>query len=264
MHRCFVCIVHCALCISIAACAPRRLELPTDQGTPLLDFANIYSQLVSTCAGVKTLTAELALSGRAGGQDLRGRVIAGFARPASMRLEGVAPFGPPAFILVARDAVGTVLLPRENRVLQGARADEILGALTGVALSPADLQAIMTGCVMPASDATGGRVHGNGLASLDLTGGATLYIQREGTRWRLRAATRPGWQIEYPGWQGEFPRTVRLRSRDEAAGVNITAGISQLEANVDLAASAFTVDVPPRALALTLDELRNRGPIRGR
>jgi len=42
------------------------------------------------------------MSGRAGRQKVRGRVVAGFARPASMRLEGVAPFGPPAFILVAR------------------------------------------------------------------------------------------------------------------------------------------------------------------
>ena len=43
--------------------------------------------------------AELGLAGRAGSQRLRGRVVAGFERPASMRLEGVAPFGPPAFTI---------------------------------------------------------------------------------------------------------------------------------------------------------------------
>jgi hypothetical protein len=247
-----------------AGCAGRRLDLPTDPGTPLPDFANVYAQLTSSCAGINTLTAELSLSGRAGGQNLRGRVIAGFARPASIRLEGVAPFGPPAFILVARDAVGTLLLPRDNRVLQAAPAQDILGALTGVALSPADLQAIVTGCVMPASKATGGRVHRNGLASLDLAGDATLYADREGAQWRLRAATRPGWEIEYPEWQDEFPRTVRLRSVDPALGVNITAAMSQIEANVDLSPAAFAVDVPERAIPVTLDELRNSGPIRGK
>src|SRR6185436_15855139 len=61
-----------------------RLRLPTDAGTPLPDSADVYRQATSSCAGVKTLTAELALSGKAEGQNLRGRVIAGFARPASM------------------------------------------------------------------------------------------------------------------------------------------------------------------------------------
>ena len=32
-----------------------------------------------------------------------------------MRLEGVAPFGPPAFILAARGAMAVLLLPREDR-----------------------------------------------------------------------------------------------------------------------------------------------------
>src|SRR6476646_11200910 len=106
-------------------------------------------QLSAACAGVRTLTAEIALSGRAGRQKLRGRVIAGFARPASMRLEGVAPFGPPGFILVSRGGDATLLLPREERVVTGASPEDVLGALTGVALAPADLHAVLTGCVLP-------------------------------------------------------------------------------------------------------------------
>jgi hypothetical protein len=85
--------------------------------------------LSAACRGVRTLTAELALAGRAGPDKLRGRVQAGFTRPSAMRLEGVAPFGPPAFILVARDRTATLVLPRESGVLRGAQADEILGAL---------------------------------------------------------------------------------------------------------------------------------------
>jgi len=212
---------------------------------------------------VKTLTAELALSGKAEGQNLRGRVIAGFARPASMRLEGVAPFGPPAFILAARDGTGTLLLPRDNRVLLKARPEEILGALTGVALSPADLQAIVTGCAVPVAQVTMGRLHNNGLASLDLPDGVRVYVQRDGSRWRVRAATRPGWEIEYLSWQGDFPLRVRLRSTAPADQVDLTAGVSQVEANIELAPAAFAVDIPERALPLTLDEVRRGGPIRG-
>lgn len=210
---------------------------------------------------MRTLTAELGLTGRAGEQRLRGRVVAGFARPDSMRLEGVAPFGPPAFILAARGNTATLVLPRDNRVLRGPRAEEILGALTGVALAPADLQAILAGCVAPMPRAVGGRLHQHGWASIDLDGGATLYLQRQGNAWRLRAATRAGWQIEYPAWQGLFPQVVRLRSDTQAGGVDVSATISQLETNVDLDAPAFMVNVPSGTTEMTLDELRKTGPL---
>lgn len=217
--------------------------------------------MTAPCSAVRTLTAELGLSGRAGGQRLRGRVVAGFARPASMRLEGVAPFGAPAFILAARDEAAVLVLPRDNRVLRGARADDMLGALTGVALAPADLQAILTGCVVPASRATGGRLHANRWASIDLEGGATLFLAPQGAGWQLRAARRAGWQLEYPAWQGMFPQTVRLRSDAPATDVDLTATVSQLETNIDVDPAAFTVTVPPGAEPLTIEELRRSGPL---
>ena len=188
-----VCILHLALCIAasvaLGACAARRISLPADPGAPFPDFAETYRAVTAACAGVRTLTAELALAGRAGAGRVRGRAIVGFARPDSMRLEGVAPFGPPAFILAARGANATLVLPRDNRVVRGAPPEEILDAMTGVALSPADLQAVLTGCVVPAGAPVAGRIHQNGWASIDVGDGATLYLQREGSVWRLRAGT---------------------------------------------------------------------------
>ena len=213
------------------------------------------------------LTAELSLSGRAGRQKIRGRVVAGFAPPSSMRLEGVAPFGPPAFILAARGDMAVLLLPRDSRVLRGARPEEVLGALTGVALGPADLQAILTGCVVSAPRATTGRLHANGWASIDLMAGATLYLEPGGRvspglpRWQLRAARRSGWHIEYPMWIGVFPQSVRLESEDAALMVDLTASLSQVETTVDLDEKAFTVDLPTDAEPITLDQLRQNGPL---
>ena len=246
--------------LGVVACAPTRIALPVDPGAPFPDFSQVHPQVSAACSAVRTLTAELGLAGRAGAQRLRGRVVAGFARPDSMRLEGVAPFGPPAFILVARGNSATLVLPRDNRVLRGASAEEVLGALTGVALAPADLQAILGGCVTPMPRAVAGRLHQNGWASIDLDGGATLYLQRQGDTWRLRAAKRAGWQIEYPAWQGMFPQVVRLRS-DATGDVDVSATISQLETNVDIDASAFMVNVPPGTTEITVDELRKAGPL---
>lgn len=257
-------LVLCALCLVLSACAARGVELPADAGRPLPDFAEIYRQATSTCAAVRTLTTELSLSGRAGGRRVRGRAIAGFERPDAMRLEGVAPFGPPAFIFVARGEAATLLLPRDNRVLRGARAEDILGALTGVALAPADLLAILTGCVAATPGATGGRLHQNGWASIDLAGGAMLYLHRQSAGWQRRAARRPGWHVEYWAWEGGFPETVRLRSVSPDVDVDLTATVSQLEANVDLDPAAFTVNVPRDAFELAISELRDAGLLRGR
>src|SRR5262245_37442072 len=93
-----VCILRLACCLAClvltAACGPRRLQLPGDPGSPLPDYSEIHSNATAACRGARTLTAELGLRGMAGGRRLSGRLVAGFERPASMRLEAVAPFGP--------------------------------------------------------------------------------------------------------------------------------------------------------------------------
>lgn len=247
-----------------SACAARSpLTLPTDPGTPFPDFAQVHSQLTTACAGVRTMTAELGLSGRAGDQGLRVRVVAGFERPSSMRLEGIGPLGRRVFTLAAGSQSATLLFEGEARVLRNEPPEAILAALTGVNLAPADLQAILTGCVVPAPKPTAGRIHGNGWASIDLEGGSVVFLRRQGDQWQPAAARRNGWQIEYPQWQGRFPQAVRLRSQSAAVAVDLTTTISQLETNVDIDAAAFTVNVPAGAAPLTLDELRQAGPLRG-
>ena len=258
----------CAV-IALSACAGTRLSLPTDPGTPLPDMAGVHAQVSRGCSTVRTFTAELALSGHAGATRLRGRVIAGFGPLASMRLEGVAPFGPPAFVLASREGSATLVLPRDNAVVRDARPEALLEALTGVSLAPADLQAVLTGCVVAAPRATDGHLHANNWASIDLEGGATLYLRREDGRWVLRAARRGEWEIQYGPWMGTFPTEVRLRTSGipgrtgAAPEVDLTATVSQVEANVDLEDASFRVTVPPGAESLTLDDVRAAGPLRG-
>jgi hypothetical protein len=92
-------------------------------------------------------------------------------------------------------------------------------------------------------------------------GSATLYLQMRGNAWQLRAAKRPGWQIEYPAWSGSFPQSVRLQADDAALMVDLTAVMSQVETNIDLDENAFSVSVPPDAEPITLEELRQNGPL---
>ena len=257
-------IWHAAFCIACvalsAACGARRIPLPSDPGSPLPDYSQIHAEATKSCRGARTLTAELGLRGRAGSRRLSGRLIAGFERPASMRLEAVAPFGPAGFILATRGDQAVLLLPRDERVVRGESAEAILGALTGVTLGPADLQAILTGCVLPESKAIAGRLHTNGWASIDLDGGATMYLRRMGA-WQISAARRNGWEVEYPMWQGAFPQVVRLRSAADPVNVDMTATLAQIEVNTSLKPETFTVDVPAGTAPLSLDELREAGPL---
>jgi outer membrane biogenesis lipoprotein LolB len=253
------CLLPCAFCLT--ACTPRRVPLPTDSGTPFPDVASVHQQVSSSCRDVRTFTAALSLRGRVAGQRLSGRAIAGFERPASMRLEGLAPLGQPAFILAAQAGTGVLLLPRDSRVVRGQPAEAILEALIGVNLAPGDLQAILTGCVVPNPMPTGGRLHANGWASIDLQSGARLYLRRT-SQWEVRAARRDGWQIEYTLGQSRFPESVRLTAESPTTDVDLTATLSEIEANVDLRAETFRVDVPSNAGPLTLEELREAGPLR--
>jgi hypothetical protein len=179
-----------------------------------------------------------------------------------MRLEGLAPFGPPAFILATSGGAATLLLPRESSVLRGAPAQDILGALTGVALAPADLMAILTGCGSPSRRAVSGFQHRGGWTSIELDDGTRLYAGGAEHVLRLRIVRRGEWEIHYREWQGRFPSEVRLIS--SAAGVDVRVGISQLEANVPLDPAAFGVDVPADAAPISLEDLREAGPLRGR
>jgi hypothetical protein len=246
----------------LSGCAVKTFSPPSDPGAPLPDLAQIHSQVSQACSGVRTLEGVLRLSGRAGEQRLRGTVRAGFERPASMRLEGVAPFGAPAFILAASGGSATLWLPRDRRVIRGARPEEILGALTGVSLAPEDLLAILTGCVVPSPRPLAGRLHAGGVAAIELEGGATLFLRRPGAVWLPQAARRDGWLIDYPALSGRFPASVRLRSTGDVP-VDLTATLSQIETNIGFLAETFTVDVPQDTTPLTIDELREAGPLQG-
>ena len=264
------CLLTFALCLAVASCGvPKPIALPSDPGGPFPDFASVHAQMSAACASVRTLRGELGLSGRAGKEGVRGRVHIGFERPSSMRLEGVAPFGPPVFILAGRGDSATLVLQREDRVLRNAAPEAILEALTGVSLGPADLLAAFTGCVLPAPRPIAGRVHSGDVASIDMESGdagqtrrATLFLKRSGSRWQPFAARRDRWQIEYTFATGMFPQSVRLVSISPDVSVNIAAALAEIETNVDIDPAAFTVQEQKNLEPLTLEELRQAGPLR--
>ena len=247
-----------------AACATNRLNLPTGAGTPRADFALLFDQATRACRDVRTITAELSLSGRAGRQRLRGRVQAGLGAPSAMRLEAPAPFGAPLFILAAPSERGTLLLPRDRRVIYDASVREILGALVGIELGAADLRAFLSGCVIPDGRPQGGRDFPRGWAAISLQEGAVLWLHQLNGRWSVAAGEHAGLLIEYLqfGASADTPRELRLSAtaRSKAKDLDLKISLAQVGINLPLSTDVFAVTVPPETMPMTLDELRASDP----
>jgi hypothetical protein len=220
-----------------------------------------FQEATRACAGMKTLTAEIRLSGRAAGERLRGTLHAGFGAPASLRFEAVAPFGPPVFVLAGRNNRATLLFPRDNRVVVDVVLADVLDRLTALPLSADDLRLVLTGCLVDAAAATNGRTWNGGWLAVALKPDMTAYLQQRSGAVVVAAADYGPWLIDYADHVNGWPRTVRIRSK-ERGQVDAVARLDQLEINTPLDAKAFEIDVPEDAERITLNDLRAIAPLR--
>lgn len=269
--------------LATASCGAPLMRLPAGPGAFAADAADAIADATAACKSISTISAEIGVSGSVGGQRLRGRLLAGLAPPSSARLEAVAPAGPPVFIFVASGDDATLLLPRDDRVLEHGPPAAVLEAVAGVPLDGADLKAALTGCAQ-APDHAQGRALGPDWRMVP-DGPTELYLQRDRqtSKWRLvatlhhaaaaspqaggpstssgspRAPSTGDWRAEYRNFQKGLPQTVHLVSHD-AKRFDLTLALSQVDANVPLGPDVFRVQIPRSATPMTLDELRHARP----
>ena len=246
-----------------AACGAPLMTLPTGPGTPVADGASLLDQATAACRRVSTISAEVGVSGSVGGRRVRGRLLVGLAAPASLYVEAPAPFGAPAFIIGASNGDATLLLPRDRRVLEHGKPEDLLDAIAGVPLDPADLKSTLTGCDRETSAPADVRAFGD---TWRMVGGDRLrYLHRArpSDPWQLVSVVTSGaggWRADYLDFVDGLPRRVRLVSTDPAR-FDLRLALSQVDLNVDLEPSTFRVTVPPGMDPITLDELRAAGPL---
>jgi hypothetical protein len=208
--------------------------------------------------------------GKAGQSRIRGRVIAGFERGGALRLEAPAPFGAPIFILVSRANRATLWLPRDRRVLRDVPVEDVLGAITGLPRSSDDVLALVAGCLAAdITEAGPGQSGPGGWMRVDLAGGVSAFLTRDGAVWRIAAGRRDGghggaaWAVSYSSFSAGIPAVVAISqgSAGDGPGTALTFQVSQLEVNASIDARAFDVAIPADAQPLTLEELRQSGPL---
>ena len=99
------------------------------------------------CRPLRTATAEIASRAASAPSASGPGWSPALPRPASLRLEALAPFGAPALVLASDGATTTLLFPRETQVLRDAPVADVLDAITGLALDAAELRRLLFGCV---------------------------------------------------------------------------------------------------------------------
>jgi outer membrane biogenesis lipoprotein LolB len=246
--------------LALSACAARVPPRPAGEVSPDPAAVDAFVSATRGCRGLRTLTAELTLSGRAGDERVRGRVHAGFETGGALRLEGLAPFGPPVFTLAGRREQAT-LLTRDRRVLPATRVSLVLERLTGLALGADDLRLLLSGCLIDGAQPSQGKRWPGGWRAVTLATDRVAYLREAQGAAVVVAADYGPWTVDYREHVNGWPRAVRVR-RTGAASIDVTARIGQLEVNVPIADRAFAIDVPADAVPMTLDDLGAAAPLK--
>jgi hypothetical protein len=248
-----------ALLLALTACAARLPPRPTGEVAPDPTAIQAFEAATRACGGLRTLKAELSLSGQANGERIRGRVHSGFEAGGAVRLEGLAPFGPPAFILAGRNDVATLVM-RDRRFLPPTRVALVLERLTGLALGADDLRLLLSGCLSEKPTPTDGKRWPSGWRAVTLATDRVAYLRQQQGGEVVVAADFGPWTVDYGGHLNGWPREVRVRRR-EGAAIDVTARIGELETNTPIDPQAFSVDVPADAVPMTLDDLGTAAPL---
>jgi outer membrane biogenesis lipoprotein LolB len=249
-----------ATALGLTACAARAPARPAGSPRPDPAAVEAFTSATAACRGFRSMTGELSLSGRASGERIRGRVIAGLESGGSVRLEGVAPFGPPVFILAGTAERATLLLPREQRVLRDTPVSSVLERLTGLALSADDLRLMVSGCLVDAATPSNGQQWPGGWQAVTLAPDRVAYLRVQQGRPVVVAADYGPWHVDYAEHLSGYPRVVRVRRSGDAT-TDVTARVGELEVNTPINPLAFTLEVPSEAEPMTLDELRSVAPL---
>jgi len=245
-----------------SGCAARVFTPPTGPSVPLADAPAVWTQVTTACRDAQRYVAQLRVHGWVGNRDQRiSRTLAGAAtRNDDVFLE-LQIMGATVFQMAGQQGQATILLPRDERVLRAPTRD-IVAALTGLQWGGRELLDVLSGCVAaPAGDVTGERIGTS--ARVTLSPSTHAWLRERGGGWELEAAQIADWLVEYRLYDGRWPREVRVTSTG-ATPLDLRFTLSQVQVNIDLPPTTFTLNVPERFVPMTIEELRSLGPLRER
>jgi hypothetical protein len=209
---------------------------------------------------VVSYRASLRVSGRIGGERLPTTInIATGATPTGIRLEGRAA-NRNLFQLAGTSDEATLYLDDGHRSAKG-RPEDLTDALMGVKLGPGRWLALLTGCVATPPDFISAARYAADLAVTTPSG--RVFLALINGEWRNVHGTFDGLVVTYRRFSSALPDEWRLSS-EEGRDPSIALSVSVDDVTTDraLPSSVFTLALPDNVTPITLDELRESGPLR--
>ena len=251
----------------MTACAASIDQIRVPSGTPVFvsEHEAIWDDLSRPCRSVRSVDLVVMFRGYTGQRSFRRtRARAAVKRPGFLRLEGMAPFGAPAFILIATPDDATLLLPRERQVVRDASASDLLYFLSGLSLEPDDVHALLTGCVIQDGVSLSARAYGDDWVAIDLSGGATVYFRRSDVTPVISIGTLGDLVVEYSEHVRGLPRKLRIQTVDASSPTDLTIELSQVNVNIEINPEAFEASVPATFSSVAFDDFQLQSPTEDR
>ena len=255
-----------AICLSgflLTACAASidQIRVPSGTSVSVSDHEAVWRELSSSCRSVQSADLVVVFRGFSGERSFRRtRARAAVKRPGFLRLEGMAPFGAPAFILIANPGDAILLPPREQQVVRDASASDLFYSLSGLSLEPDDVQALLTGCVMQNGVSLSARTYGNGWIAIELSGGATVYSRRSEMTPEISMGTVGNLVVEYSEHVRGLPRKLRIQSVGTTMPTDLMIELTQVNVNTAINPEAFEVSVPSTFTSVAFEDFRLQSP----
>ena len=252
------------LSLAFFSCAPRPFQVPQDSGVRILDYEELLKEATQHCQRVKSLELLLAIKGKSGDSSIGGRVRAAIMKPSLLRLEGLAPYGSPSFVLISNRELAVLLLPRDRRAIVEATTADLLKSLTGLYLDQEDFLGLLTGCLVSEPKPKEARRYRGEMIGIELYDEARLYIQPSGEYPLIVAGILRDLSVQYTDYKRGLPRALRVQTASaELIQTDFRATLSQLNVNVDIRKEAFSTVVPDSFSLMTLDEFHKlNGPLK--
>lgn len=222
---------------------------------PLLDQQALLQGLQVNASAVQSLRGMTRIRTENSTGSSSARQVLLLAKPDRLRAEVLSPFGQPLLLLTADKGRMSVLLPGEQRFLQGSVTAKRIARFIGLPLSAEEMVRLALYDVPLIA-------HDGAVLNRNETG-YCLLLQGVGKRQqldfdavgRLLAATyfqgdEPIATVAYARFDadlGDFPRQVKVTMPGQGASFELTYG--DIELNVELAAAHFSLK-PPDGIAV--------------
>jgi len=245
--------------LSVATgCTRAAFVPPTDPGVPVSDAAAAWQEASAGCGDVKAFVAGARASGKVGSQRVWPVSLEVAVATGDSIYIGATAAGNSVFVLAGTGGRARLWLRQDQRVVSATPA-QILEAVVGVAISPAQLLGMLSGCVVRTIDVSTAVRHKD-LIELRAPEGR-VFLSQGGGQWQVRALVADTFVAELSRRSGRQPDDIWIRSSSGApVAAALHLAITDGQANGSIPATVF--DLPAGANAaspMTLEELRAAG-----